>query len=49
MGLVDVREVAQAHLKAIEVEEAANQRFILNSNELWLSEIGKELQEEFQP
>lgn len=29
MGMVDVREVADAHVKAIEVESAANQRFML--------------------
>ena len=35
MGVVDVREVAAAHVKAIEIEAAANQRFILNSNTMW--------------
>ena len=31
MGVVDVREVALAHLKAVQVEGAANQRFILSN------------------
>lgn len=35
--IVDVREVAEAHLKALLVPEARNQRFILSSESLWFS------------
>jgi len=36
VGLVDVREVAEAHLQAILKPEAANKRFILVNNSVWL-------------
>lgn len=35
MPLVDVRDVAQAHLQAIKVDEAKNKRFVLSSESLW--------------
>ena len=35
VALVDVRDVALAHLKAVYVEAAANQRFILVSENMW--------------
>lgn len=38
-GNVDVRNVAEAHLKAILVPEAANKRFILWQQSLWFEEI----------
>lgn len=49
LGVVDVREAAHAHLKAIEVEEAANQRFILSGKTMWLTEIAQLLHTEFNP
>lgn len=36
VGLVDVREVAEAHLQAILKPEAANKRFILVNTCVWL-------------
>ena len=39
MGVVDVRDCALAHLKAIQVDEAKNQRIITNRGELWLKEM----------
>lgn len=39
MGVVDVRECAHAHLQALKVPEAANQRFILVSEVLWFTEM----------
>ena len=45
--IVDVRDVALAHLRAIEVEEAKNQRFILNSKGAWFVEIAAALKSVF--
>jgi len=39
MGMVDVRDVALAHLKCIQVPEAANKRFILNSHRVMYKDI----------
>jgi len=47
MGIVDVREVAQAHLNAIKIDEAKNQRFILTNRTVWMSEFAKWLHDEF--
>ena len=33
--LVDVRDVAQAHINAIEIPEAANRRYILHAESMW--------------
>jgi len=45
--MVDVRDVAQAHLQAILVPEAQNNRFILSTKTEWLSTIGGYLHEKF--
>ncbi|MCZ2128369.1 MAG: NAD-dependent epimerase/dehydratase family protein [Anaerolineales bacterium] len=45
MGIVDVRDVAVALRDALFVPEAANQRFLLSSEELWLAEIAAILHE----
>ena len=47
MGWVDVRDVAQAHLKCIEVNEAQGKRFILCHETLWMREIAAILREHF--
>ncbi|CDW88524.1 nad-dependent epimerase dehydratase [Stylonychia lemnae] len=39
MPIVDVRDVALAHLRAIQVKEAANQRFIVSDSSLWFKDI----------
>lgn len=39
-GIVDVRDVAQAHIEAMEREAAGGERFILCSESLWLREVG---------
>lgn len=49
LGVVDVREVAEAHVKAITVEEAANKRFILASEALWFRQVSEKLATEFSP
>lgn len=47
MSVVDVREVAQAHLEAVLRPEAAGKRFILKAESLWFKEIAEILKEEF--
>lgn len=45
--LVDVRECALAHLRAIQVEEAKGKRFILGSSSLWIKEVATILKEAY--
>ena len=45
LGCVDVRDVALAHLNAVLVPEARNQRFILVSESCWMREWGQYLDE----
>jgi len=46
-GIVDVRDVAQAHVAAMENAEAAGQRFILGERVLSFSEIGDVLRKAY--
>ena len=46
-GIVDVRDVALAHLQAIKIKGAANQRFLLVNESLWIKQIMAILKEEF--
>ena len=45
--LVDVRDVADAHVRAMETPEAAGERFIVTNEYLWLNEIAQCLKKEF--
>jgi len=45
--IVDVRDVAAAHVAAMEVPEAAGERFITASDYYWFGEIAALLREEF--
>ena len=45
--IVDVREVAKAHLIAIIKPQAANGRFIVSNKTLWLRDIALILYQEF--
>lgn len=47
MPLVDVRDVAYAHLQAIKVEEAKNKRFILSKESLWFKEFAEVLKQRY--
>ena len=47
-NFVDVREVANAHLQALKVEEAKNQRFILSAKALWMKELAGILKEKYR-
>ena len=46
---VDVRDVALAHVRALEEPEAAGKRVILAAEEMWMADFGKILHDEFQP
>lgn len=43
MNVVDVRDVAQAHLQAILVDEAKGNRILTVSDDIWMSDIAKVL------
>jgi len=44
MDLVDVRDVAVAHVRALEAPGAAGKRFILNSQSVWMADVAEWLQ-----
>lgn len=44
---VDIRDLADLHLRALEAPEAAGQRFLAVSDFLWLSDMAKLLREHF--
>ena len=46
-GYVDVREVAQAHLNGVKLPEAANKRFLLQSDEKTKKEFAAILRDKF--
>ncbi|MCB8981961.1 MAG: aldehyde reductase [Ardenticatenaceae bacterium] len=46
-GIVDVRDVAAAHVAAMTSPEAAGKRFVCSSGSLWLVEIAKILNQHF--
>ena len=47
MPVVDVRDVAEAHLQAILKPDAANKRFILVADSIWFHELGIALNEKY--
>ena len=47
MSMVDVREVATAHVKALSTEAAANKRFILNGHGMWIVDLCRSLEKEY--
>ena len=47
--VVDVRDVAEAHLRALEVEEAVDQRFALVSQCVYFTELGQWRHEKYAP
>lgn len=46
-GIVDVRDVADAHVKAMTVPEAAGERFLVCEDFMWFAEVADVLREEF--
>jgi len=49
MGLVDVRDVATAHIAAMTAPEAPGNRYICNTEFRWLVEIATQLNRDFGP
>ena len=49
VSLVDVRDVAEAHVKALETPEAAGKRIITSAQDMWFEEFGKIVHDEFAP
>lgn len=49
LSVCDVRDVALAHLRAMTVPEAANNRHLVTSGHLWLQDIAHILRNEFAP
>ena len=49
LGLVDVREVAMAHVKALETPDAAGKRILTRAQDMWFPEFGKILHDEYAP
>jgi nucleoside-diphosphate-sugar epimerase len=45
--VVDIRECALAHLRALTVPEAKNKRFIIGEKGLWIREVAEILRQEF--
>ena len=48
-GMVDVRDVARAHLFAIKIEAAKNRRFLLVGRNAWMKEMAECLAAEYNP
>ena len=47
VSMVDVREVAAAHVKALSTEAAGNQRFVLAGHTMWCSDLARMIDGEF--
>jgi len=47
--VTDVRDVANAHINALTVPEAAGHRHLIVTKELWLKDVAQILKKEFQP
>lgn len=48
-AVVDVREVAEAHMQCIKRDEAQGKRFLLSNQSMWMREIGEVLHRNFSP
>ncbi|RIJ24220.1 aldehyde reductase [Henriciella barbarensis] len=46
-GVIDVRDVARAHIEAMERPEAVGERFICGGDVLWMDEMGEVLRKAF--
>ena len=47
LGICDVRDVAQAHLKCLELDAAQGKRFLIANESLWLREIADVLRKRY--
>jgi nucleoside-diphosphate-sugar epimerase len=48
-GVVDVRDVARAHILAIKSDKAPGNRYIVSATERWLKDMADRLSDEFTP
>ncbi|KAK7090238.1 uncharacterized protein [Littorina saxatilis] len=48
-AIVDVRDVATAHVKAMTLPEAAGNRHLVVNTNMWMKEIAQQLAKEFKP
>jgi nucleoside-diphosphate-sugar epimerase len=48
-GFVDVRDVADLHIRAMTSPEAGGERFVANTRWLWLADVGQVLRERLGP
>lgn len=48
-NIVDVRDVAAAHIKAMTLPEASGKRHLVVNNNMWMKEIAQILSKEFKP
>lgn len=46
-SVVDVRDVAECHVKAMEIKEAAGERFLATEKFIWFNEAAEILRKEF--
>ena len=46
---VDVRDVAAAHIRAMELDGAAGQRYVVSGEPLWMRELADVIRAEFEP
>ena len=49
LPICDVRDVAEAHIKAMTIPEAAGHRHIIDNETLWCYELAKIIDKEFRP
>ncbi|XP_003391472.3 PREDICTED: uncharacterized protein LOC100636225, partial [Amphimedon queenslandica] len=47
--MIDVRDVAAAHIRAMELDGAAGQRYVVSGEPLWMTEIADIIRAEFEP
>jgi nucleoside-diphosphate-sugar epimerase len=47
-AIVDVRDVASAHIKAMTCPQAVGQRHLIVNTNMWLKEIAQHLSKEFK-
>ncbi|XP_071545349.1 uncharacterized protein [Panulirus ornatus] len=48
-SICDVRDVAKAHVKALTIPEAANNRHIISTDSVWMKDIAMAVAKEFKP
>lgn len=49
LAIVDVRDVALAHVRAMTAPQASGQRYILSSDTVWMTEVADMMQKKYSP